>query len=417
MKQEKRYYFFQTIYKKIYHKSNNKKVLIDCFSVNFGKPIHFGHVRSGIFGNIINRMMKYIGYTSKIDSHYGDYGLNLGMYLNYFINNKIDIKNISITELIKIYKELNLKKEIEDFSEILIAFENRDKKCIEIYKKIKLITCLYIERVKKLFSIEIDYENGESKYIELCRYIEKHYNCLFYRDENNRLITKEGNIVLTRKNNTPIYAFTDIATLLERERIMDIDLVIYCVDERQSFHLESIFKFCKEHMKLIIETIHKKFGVVKKSKDEIFKSRSGNETFDIIQFIKDISEDMNICEETIADAMVYYDIRHKSNNQYIFDINVIHNFIIEYFKIKEKINNIKINNSCEENIELIIHMLKTKNVISYASERLDPHIIYLHWHKIISYIRNKKEIIMCEKDYEIFSYCYKEIEKIVLNRN
>lgn len=37
--------------------NNNKKVLIDHFGVNFGKIVHFGHLRTLIYGNLIKKAL------------------------------------------------------------------------------------------------------------------------------------------------------------------------------------------------------------------------------------------------------------------------------------------------------------------------------------------------------------------------
>ena len=56
----------------------SKKIIIDYGGPNVAKPLHVGHLRSGIIGESIKRIYRYTGHDVIGDIHLGDWGLQMG---------------------------------------------------------------------------------------------------------------------------------------------------------------------------------------------------------------------------------------------------------------------------------------------------------------------------------------------------
>ena len=56
----------------------SKKIIIDYGGPNVAKPLHVGHLRSGIIGESIKRICRYAGHDVIGDIHLGDWGLQMG---------------------------------------------------------------------------------------------------------------------------------------------------------------------------------------------------------------------------------------------------------------------------------------------------------------------------------------------------
>lgn len=59
----------------------SKKIIIDYGGPNVAKPLHVGHLRSGIIGESIKRICRYAGHDVIGDIHLGDWGLQMGLII------------------------------------------------------------------------------------------------------------------------------------------------------------------------------------------------------------------------------------------------------------------------------------------------------------------------------------------------
>ena len=54
-------------------------IIVDYGGPNIAKPLHVGHLRSGIIGESIKRICRYAGHEVLGDIHLGDWGLQMGL--------------------------------------------------------------------------------------------------------------------------------------------------------------------------------------------------------------------------------------------------------------------------------------------------------------------------------------------------
>ena len=58
-----------------------KSVVVDYGGANVAKPLHVGHLRSGVIGESIKRICRYAGHDVIGDIHLGDWGLQMGLII------------------------------------------------------------------------------------------------------------------------------------------------------------------------------------------------------------------------------------------------------------------------------------------------------------------------------------------------
>jgi arginyl-tRNA synthetase len=89
--------------KQLIEKTKNPlNIVVDYSSPNIAKPLHPGHLRSTIIGDVLANLFEKTGNNVMRINHVGDFGLPFGMIIQYINDNGIDIKDINLH---KIYLE------------------------------------------------------------------------------------------------------------------------------------------------------------------------------------------------------------------------------------------------------------------------------------------------------------------------
>src|SRR5713101_256319 len=56
-------------------------IVIDFSAPNIAKPMHVGHIRSTILGDVLARILRFLGHRVITDNHLGDWGTQFGMLI------------------------------------------------------------------------------------------------------------------------------------------------------------------------------------------------------------------------------------------------------------------------------------------------------------------------------------------------
>ena len=86
------------------------KVVLDYGGPNVAKEMHVGHLRSGVIGESIRRIEKFVGNEVIADVHLGDWGTPMGMILAEIILQDGDLSkvtNYNLEEITVFYKKDN----------------------------------------------------------------------------------------------------------------------------------------------------------------------------------------------------------------------------------------------------------------------------------------------------------------------
>ena len=344
-----------------------KTIVIDYGGPNVAKPLHVGHLRSAIIGESIKRIYRYFGHKVTGDIHMGDWGLQMGLIiaevqerhpeLPYFDDNFTGEypkeAPFTISELEEIYPAASAKsKEDAAFAEkahtatYLLQTGKRGYKAM--WDHIMAVSVADLKKNYAKLNVEFDAWLGESDaqpFIEpmladikekgLCRESEG----ALVLDVQEETDTKEvPPCILVKSDGATLYATTDLATLVQRERDFHPDKVLYVVDKRQSLHFEQVFRAARKAGIVRPETELQflGFGTMDGKDGKPFKTREGG-VMRLERLIREVTEfvyakiqENNIVEGDAAmetagkialAALKYGDLSNLATKDYIFDLD------------------------------------------------------------------------------------------------
>ncbi|MBQ8230796.1 MAG: arginine--tRNA ligase [Lachnospiraceae bacterium] len=349
-----------------------KKVIIDYGGPNVAKPLHVGHLRSAIIGESIKRIVRYAGHDIIVDIHLGDWGLQMGLIITELQERQPDLvyfdenyeveypaeAPFTITELGEIYPTASAKsKEDEDYKQRALDATFKLQSGVRGHRALwKHIINISIPDLKKNYAnLNVDFElwKGESDVHDVIPGMAEQMKAEGYAyvsegalvvDVKEESDTKElPPCMILKSDGAALYTTTDLATIMERVKDYDPDLMIYLTDKRQALHFEQVFR-CARKTKLVkpqTEMIHIGFGTMNGKDGKPFKTREGGvmrlET--LIQDINDemyrkITDNRDVSEEearqtagiVALSAIKYGDLSNQASKDYIFDIDKFTSF-------------------------------------------------------------------------------------------
>ena len=162
----------------------SKKILIEYVSANPTGPLHVGHCRGAIFGDILANLLSFVGNKVIKEYYINDYGNQINQFVKSVYFRILELKNnISFPEdqdlypgdyIIDIAKKILLKNQILNFDNYNLIFN--DLKNLSINEAMNLIK-------NDLRTLGIIHDNFVSEnYIVNQKLVEKALNILKHRD-------------------------------------------------------------------------------------------------------------------------------------------------------------------------------------------------------------------------------------------
>ncbi len=421
-----------------------KTIIVDYGGANVAKPLHIGHLRSAVIGESVKRIVKYQGNKVIGDVHLGDWGLQMGLIITELKERKPDLvyfnENYSgeypteapftISELEEIYPCASKKsKEDPGYKEraqhATLQLQSGYAPYRALWKHIMNVSKADLKKNYDNLNVEFDLWKGESDaqpYIPglIDDLVEKG---LAYESQGALVvdITQEGDskeyppCIVRKSDGAALYATSDIATLVEREKDFNPDKYVYLADKRQSLHYTQFFRVAKKAgiVKPDSELVFIGFGTMNGKDGKPFKTREGgvmrleNLISQINEAVYDkIMENRSVSEEEARKtakivglaALKYGDLSNQASKDYIFDIDRFASFegntgpyilytIVRIKSIIEKyvaengsIDDLSVTDTDnEEQLALMLELSKVNEVIENAAIEIAPH-------KICSYI-------------------------------
>ncbi|MDD6797122.1 MAG: arginine--tRNA ligase [Clostridia bacterium] len=415
-----------------------KTVIVDYGGANAAKPLHVGHLRSAVIGESIKRIQKFVGNNVIGDVHLGDWGLQMGLIIEELRDRKPELvyfdENYSgeypaeppftIAELEEIYPAASAKsKEDDTFMErahlSTVKLQNGDPACTAIWKQIMAVSKADLKKNYDNLNVSFDLWKGESDaqpYIPAM--IQKMLDDGIAYESQGAIVvdiqeesdTKELPPCLVRKSDgAALYATSDLATLVEREKDYHPDAYIYLADKRQELHFTQVFRTAKKAgiVPADAEMTFLGFGTMNGKDGKPFKTRSGG-VMRLQYLIEDINnavyeksvENRSMDEEEARKtarivglaALKYGDLSNQASKDYIFDIDRFTSFegntgpyiLYTVVRIKSIFNKFEENggNLAECNIDaaqnasekkLMLSIAKFNEVIDGAYKEKAPH--------------------------------------------
>lgn len=343
-----------------------KTVIVDYGGANAAKPLHVGHLRSAVIGESVKRIQRFAGNKVIGDVHLGDWGLQMGLIIEELRDRKPELPYFdeqftgeypaeapfTISELEEIYPAASAKsKEDAAFMErahnATLKLQSGDKACTAIWKHIMAVSKADLKKNYDNLNVSFDLWKGESDaqpYIPsmVQEMIDKG---LAYESQGAMVVdiqeegdTKELPPCIVRKSDgAALYATSDLATLVEREKLYQPDAYIYLADKRQELHFTQVFRVAKKAgiVNSQAEMTFLGFGTMNGKDGKPFKTRSGG-VMRLEHLIADINEAVykKMMENRTMDeeearatakivglaALKYGDLSNQASKDYVFDI-------------------------------------------------------------------------------------------------
>ena len=356
----------------------DKTVVVDYGGANAAKPLHVGHLRSAVIGESVKRIQKFAGNKVIGDVHLGDWGLQMGLIIEELRDRKPELPYFddsftgeypaeapfTISELEEIYPAASAKsKENAEFLErahnATLKLQSGDRACTAIWNHIMAVSKADLKKNYDNLNVSFDLWKGESDaqvYIPdmIQDMIDKG---LAYESQGATVVdiqeetdTKELPPCIIRKSDgAALYATSDLATLVEREKDFNPDRYIYLADKRQELHFTQVFRVAKKAgiVKPDAELTFLGFGTMNGKDGKPFKTRSGG-VMRLENLISDIQDavllkmnensekkgqtdiDKDEAEATAKivglAALKYGDLSNQASKDYVFDIDRFSSF-------------------------------------------------------------------------------------------
>jgi arginyl-tRNA synthetase len=232
---------------------NKKKIIVEFSSPNIVLGMTDDIIRSTLIGNSFCTLLEKMGNTVYRFNHIGDYGLAVGLTIQYIIDNIdtpiIDIKNIYDNAKIM---ATNDNIFLENARHVVYKLQNKDVHIMEIYNKIKTVAFENFNKIYKLFDINIE------------NILESSYDHLINEMMDELWSKKLIGIRMPLINTLGCYTYNiiDLVALRHKLVILGADEIYYVADSKQNLHMNLIFEGARLAGWLTTQTVvHIKFGL------------------------------------------------------------------------------------------------------------------------------------------------------------
>ncbi len=385
-----------------------KTIVIDYGGPNVAKPLHVGHLRSAVIGESVKRICRHMGNKVLGDVHLGDWGLQIGLIITevkrrqpelpYFDNSYTGgypaEAPFTISDLEEIYPYASsYSKEHEDYlaeaQEATAKLQEGHPGYRALWQHILDVSIADLKANYGRLDVEFDLWKKESDaqpYIpDMVQRLKD--DGLAYMSEGALVVdvTEESDkkelppCLIVKSNGATLYATTDLATIVEREKLYQPDQIIYLADKRQSMHFTQVFRVAKKAglASPDVQLDFIGFGTMNGKDGKPFKTRDGGvlrlqelcrmineEVFQKITENRDYEEEeaRGIAEKVGLAALKYGDLSNQASKDYIFDIERFASFegntgpyiLYTIVRIKSLLGKYKENGGAlEETVELL----------------------------------------------------------------
>ena len=351
---------------------NPKKIIIDYGGPNVAKPLHVGHLRSGVIGESIKRICRYAGHEVIGDIHLGDWGLQMGLIITELQKRQPDLiyfddsyegeypaeAPFTISELEEIYPTASAKsKEDEaykaDAMEATYKLQSGVRGYRALWQHIINVSVADLKKNYENLNVTFDLWKGESDVHDIIPGMVEEMKKSGYAYESDGALvvdvkeetdTKEvPPCMILKSDGASLYNTTDLATILDRMERYHPDKLIYLTDKRQELYFVQVFR-CARKTGLVnedTELMHIGFGTMNGKDGKPFKTRDGG-VMRLENLISEINEEMirkirenaetkgyEVDEEAASEtarivglaAIKYGDLSNQASKDYIFDMD------------------------------------------------------------------------------------------------
>ncbi|MFC0634874.1 arginine--tRNA ligase [Brevundimonas balnearis] len=422
-----------------------RRVVIDFAGPNVAKPMHVGHLRSSIIGESLKRLFRFRGDTVWGDAHFGDWGFQMGLLIVACADEGLgapflaegdgpfpEETPVTLEDLERLYPAAAARAKEDP------EFRDRARKATAelqggrpgyraLWRHFVAVSRTALEREFGALGVTFDLWNGESDADPLIPDMVADLKArgLAEFDQGAWIIrvAEEGDkrelppLLLVSSEGSAMYGTTDLATILQRRREQDFDLVLYCVDQRQSDHFEQVFRAAyKAGYATPGQLEHAANGTMNGADGKPFKTRAGGvlKLHDLITQAKDkarerlreaeLGQDLSpeafedIAHKVAVAALKFADLSNSRTTSYVFDLDRFMSFegktgpylLYQAVRIKSLLRraegeraaagDIRITEPAERDLALTLDAFDQAAADAY--ERRGPHLVAEHAYRL-----------------------------------
>jgi arginyl-tRNA synthetase len=291
-----------------------KTLVIDFGGPNIAKPMAVHHLRSSILGDCLQRLYRANGWKVISDVHLGDWGLQMGQLISevelmgiapiYF---DADVTGpypenspVSMDDLETIYPRASAACKADPLRldaarRATVDLQDGRPGYRALWRHFVQVSEQGLEREFGSLGITFDLWNGESSVHDLIGpMLEDLKSRGLAEISEGALVVPVAEetdkkpmppLILVKSEGGVLYGTTDLATVIERVKDYDPDLILYVVDHRQHGHFEQVFRAAqKAGLNGHAELEHVGYGTMNGPDGKPFKTRAGGalKLFDLI---------------------------------------------------------------------------------------------------------------------------------------
>ncbi|NWE52411.1 arginine--tRNA ligase [Brevundimonas sp. P7753] len=358
-----------------------RKVVIDYGGPNVAKPMHVGHLRSAIIGESLKRLFRLRGDDVVGDAHFGDWGFQMGLLITacgdegladaFMVEGDGPFPAetpVTLADLDRLYPQAAGKAKEDP------AFRDRARKATAelqggrpgyraLWRHFVAVSREALKREYDDLSVDFDLWNGESDADPLMAEMiaDLKAKSLLVEDAGAQVIhvardgetrkkkLADGSVVeapspppllVISSEGSAMYGTTDLATILDRRKSIDPDLILYVVDERQAEHFEQVFRAAYLAGYAPEKSLeHLGFGTMNGADGKPFKTRAGGvlKLRDLIDTATEkarerlheakLGDDLpteefeDIARKVAVAALKFADLSNNRTTSYVFDLD------------------------------------------------------------------------------------------------
>lgn len=346
----------------------DKVLVIDFGGPNIAKPMHVGHLRTAIIGDSLQRLFRATGWRVVSDVHLGDWGLPMGQLIaeighrglapiyfdaNYTGPYPLD-SPVTMEELEELYPAASatckqVPARLEEAREATAELQAGRPGYRALWRHFFNVSERGLAREFSSLGVKFDLWKGEADVDALIAPMVDDMKARHIAEMSEGALivpVSEPNdkkdippLILLKSDGAVLYGTTDLATIIDRVRSYDPDLILYVVDQRQHMHFEQVFRAARKaalNGKARLE--HAGYGTVNGPDGKPFKTRTGGvpKLHDLICMATEeaasrlaeqglaadypAQEREDIAKSVGLAAMKFADLSNYRTSDYIFDL-------------------------------------------------------------------------------------------------
>ncbi|HEY4264859.1 MAG TPA: arginine--tRNA ligase [Micropepsaceae bacterium] len=416
-----------------------KRMILDFGGPNIAKPMHVGHLRSCIIGDCLQRLFRANGWDVTSDVHLGDWGLPMGQLIAELSLRRPELpyfdpadkspypeeSPVGMEDLERLYPEAAAAckadpARLEAARQATVELQAGRPGYRALWRHFHNVSAQGLMREFGSLGVVFDEWKGESdadpfipgmiERLKAAGLAEMDQGALIVSVQETTDTAEMPPLILLKSDGAMNYATTDVATIVERVREHDPDLILYVVDQRQHLHFEQVFRAAKKGGlagRACFE--HIGYGTVNGTDGKPFKTRAGGvmKLYDLIAMATDEamkrlneqglaadypqSERTKIARTVGLAAIKFADLSNNRGSGYVFDLERFTRFegktgpYLQYAAVRIKSILRKAQSegyastapivACEEERRLALQLLIMNDALAGAEAKRAPNLI------------------------------------------